>query len=72
MVHAEHHQSLEAEDKLRLLMCFLATHPDKMSDEAKLDQWVKLGGLTPQDSEAILNMAYLGVGSSSKPGDDGL
>ena len=45
---------------MRLLMCYMATHPEKMED-SKRDQWVKLGGLSPQDMEAVNNLAYLGV-----------
>lgn len=56
----DHHDKLNPEDTLRLLMCYLITHPERL-DQAKRDQWVKLGGLTQRDMEAIRNLAYLGV-----------
>ena len=59
---------MELEDKIRLLMCYLATHPEKM-DDAKRQQWIKLGGLSPQDMEAVDNLAYLGVQVMKQTGD---
>ena len=67
---AEHHQSLELEDKMRLLMCYLATHPETM-DDTKREQWAKLAGLSPQEMEAVNNLAYLGVQVMKQTGERG-
>ncbi|MEW5299817.1 MAG: hypothetical protein WDW36_002793 [Sanguina aurantia] len=53
-------QSLEPADKMRLFMCYLATHPGKL-DPTKRAQWMKLAKLTPQDMAAMCNLVYLGV-----------
>jgi hypothetical protein len=44
----------------RLLMCYAATHPEKMDDQKK-SQWQKLARLREEDMEAIVNLEYLGV-----------
>ena len=55
---------------MRLLMCYLATHPEKM-DDTKREQWAKLAGLSPQDMEAVNNLAYLGVQVMKQTGERG-
>ncbi|KAG6548880.1 hypothetical protein Mapa_009643 [Marchantia paleacea] len=59
-------QDLSAENKLRLLMIYAATHPEKL-DATKRLQWMKLARLTGDDMNAINNMEYLGVSVSKKP-----
>ncbi len=44
----------------RLLMCYAATHPEKM-DAAKQAQWQKLARLRPEDMNTIINLEFLGV-----------
>jgi hypothetical protein len=56
----DNHDHLDKMDKMRLFMCYLVTHPEKL-DGAKMEQWVKLGGLSSKDMEAICSLAYLGV-----------
>lgn len=46
--------------QVRLLMCYVATHPEKM-DDTKAGQWQKLAKLSTQDMETITNLEYLGV-----------
>ncbi|CAK0753523.1 hypothetical protein CVIRNUC_002227 [Coccomyxa viridis] len=47
-------------DKERLLMCYAATHPEKM-DQQKQVQWQKLAKLQPADMATIINLEHLGV-----------
>lgn len=44
----------------RLLMCYAATHPEKL-DAVKQAQWQKLAQLRPEDMTTIINLEYLGV-----------
>ena len=44
----------------RLLMCYAATHPEKM-DAQKQVQWQKLAKLQPADMSTIINLEALGV-----------
>eukprot|EP00891_Asterochloris_glomerata_P007891 jgi/Astpho2/7891/gw1.00118.18.1_t len=53
-------QNLLPEDKVRLLMCYCATHPEKM-DATKQMQWQKLAKLTDMDMNTITNLEFLGV-----------
>jgi hypothetical protein len=41
---ADKQSTLDVEDKMRLLMCYLATHPDKL-DATKRLQWMKVGSM---------------------------
>ncbi|KAL2632868.1 hypothetical protein R1flu_004347 [Riccia fluitans] len=58
-------QELSAENKLRLLMIYAATHPEKL-DATKRLQWMKLARLTGDDMNAINNLEYLGVSVTKK------
>lgn len=53
-------QKLAAEDKVRLLMSYVITHPEKM-DDARQQQWQKLAHLTDMDMNTINNLELLGV-----------
>ena len=55
--------------QLRLLMCYAATHPDKL-DASKLAQWQKLARLSDGDMGTLTNLECLGVPvlKRSKPG----
>ncbi|KAK9826197.1 hypothetical protein WJX81_006806 [Elliptochloris bilobata] len=63
------HATTPAQEKLRLLMCYAATHPDKL-DSAKLAQWQKLAKLGDADITTLTNLECLGVPvlKRSKPG----
>ncbi|KAK9906798.1 hypothetical protein WJX75_008240 [Coccomyxa subellipsoidea] len=54
------YQHIPATDKERLLMCYAATHPEKL-DAVKQAQWQKLAQLRPEDMTTIINLEYLGV-----------
>jgi syntaxin-binding protein 1 len=54
------HQMLPPEDKARLLLCYAATHQEKL-DPARQAQWQKVARLTAADMAAIVNLEYLGV-----------
>uniref|UniRef100_A0A061S1I1 Syntaxin-binding protein 1 n=2 Tax=Tetraselmis sp. GSL018 TaxID=582737 RepID=A0A061S1I1_9CHLO len=58
-------QDLEWLDKVRLLMCYVATHPEKL-DAAKAKQWQKLANLKPEYMHTIRNLEYLGVAVSKR------
>ena len=45
---------------MRIMMCYLATHPEKL-DDTKRAQWMKLAKLSPQDMGAVCNLSFLGV-----------
>eukprot|EP00210_Caulerpa_lentillifera_P003581 g3416.t1 len=60
-------QNLTAEDKMRLFMCYLATHPDKLDSERRL-QWQKLAQLNTSEMETMLNLEYLGISVTKKDG----
>jgi len=55
--------------QLRLLMCYAATHPEKL-DGAKLAQWQKLARLSDADIATLTNLECLGVPvlKRAKPG----
>lgn len=46
--------------QVRLLMCYVITHPEKM-DDAKQQQWQRLSHLTDMDMNSINNLELLGV-----------
>ena len=46
--------------QIRLLMCYVATHPEKL-DATKEQQWQKLAGLSPEDMSTVTNLEFLGV-----------
>ncbi|BDA46397.1 probable protein transport Sec1a [Coccomyxa sp. Obi] len=54
------HASIPSTDKERLLMCYAATHPEKL-DAAKQAQWQKLARLRDEDMGTIINLEFLGV-----------
>lgn len=56
----DHGKSLEPGDKLRLLLCYLATHPEKL-DATKAQQWVTAAGLDRADMDTLTNLAFLNV-----------
>lgn len=53
-------QKMSAEDKVRLLMSYVITHPEKM-DDARQQQWQRLAHLTDMDMNTINNLELLGV-----------
>ena len=53
-------QKMSTEDKVRLLMSYVITHPEKM-DDAKQQQWQRLAHLTDMDMNTINNLELLGV-----------
>ena len=58
--HGEEGLTYEAAVQLRLLICCLATHPDKM-DDAKAAQWQRMLDLSQEDMTSIFNLENLGV-----------
>ncbi|MCO5559681.1 hypothetical protein L7F22_013282 [Adiantum nelumboides] len=58
-------ENLTKENKLRLLMIYAASHPEKL-DAAKRLQWMKLARLTEEDMNPVVNMEYMGVSVSKK------
>eukprot|EP00879_Flechtneria_rotunda_P003010 GHRR01003228.1.p1 GENE.GHRR01003228.1~~GHRR01003228.1.p1 ORF type:complete len:663 (+),score=201.56 GHRR01003228.1:278-2266(+) len=57
--------SLDASDKMRLLMAYLATHPEKL-DAAKRQEWQQKARLDGQDMAAMCNLAFLNVAVMNK------
>ena len=47
-------------DKLRLLLCYSATHLEKL-DETRQSQWQKLARLDASEVKCLRNLEYLGV-----------
>lgn len=47
-------------EQIRLLICFVATHPEKM-DDSKAMQWARLADLSDADMAAITSLESLGV-----------
>lgn len=47
-------------DKLRLLMCYSATHQEKL-DNVRSSQWQKVAKLSARDMAIITNLEYLGI-----------
>ncbi|WIA41900.1 hypothetical protein OEZ86_009221 [Tetradesmus obliquus] len=64
---SDHGASLEAADKMRLFMAYIATHPEKL-DPVKRQQWQKLARLDDQDMAAVCNLAFLNVAVMKQPG----
>ncbi|GIL82467.1 hypothetical protein Vretimale_11867 [Volvox reticuliferus] len=57
----EHQSQMDPSDKVRLLACYLATHPGKL-DYTKRQQWQKTAGLTGEDMAALCEgLGRLGV-----------
>lgn len=52
---------------MRLFMCYLATHPDKLDTERRL-QWQKLARLDASQMDTMLNLEYLGISVTKKDG----
>eukprot|EP00850_Spirogloea_muscicola_P000416 SM000002S05496 [mRNA] locus=s2:67784:72742:- [translate_table: standard] len=52
-------------DKLRLLMIYAVTHPEKL-DSTKRMQWMKLAKLSEDDMRAVDNLEFLGVSVAKK------
>jgi syntaxin-binding protein 1 len=57
---AEQSTALDTLDKMRLFLCYLATHPEKL-DATKHSQWAKLARLSANEMNTVCNLAYLGV-----------
>ena len=53
-------QMLPEADKLRVLMCYSATHQEKL-DATRASQWQKVARLPPENMSTIVNLEYLGV-----------
>jgi syntaxin-binding protein 1 len=53
-------QTLPDADKLRLLMCYSATHQEKL-DPTRQAQWQKIARLSRADMAAVTNLEYLGI-----------
>ena len=53
-------QMLPVADKVRLLMCYCATHQEKL-DRTREGQWRKVARLNDADMTAITNLEYLGI-----------
>lgn len=51
---------------MRLFVCYLATHPEKL-DSSKRAQWQKLARLDAKDMAAVCNLAYLNVAVMKQP-----
>lgn len=58
---------ISTENKLRLLMIYAVTHPEKF-DSTKQLQWRQLAQVTVDDMSAVTNMEYLGISVSKKHG----
>jgi len=58
-------QELAPLDKVRILMCYVATHPEKL-DSSKFKQWQKLANLKAEHMHTLSNMEYLGVSVSKR------
>ena len=63
-MHGEH---LSKQDKLRVLMCYAATHPEKL-DKAKRQGWMKLARLSEEDMDTVVNLEHLGVAVNKRSG----
>lgn len=48
-------------------MCYLATHPDKLDSDRRI-QWQKVANLNAEEMATIVNLEYLGVSVSKKDG----
>lgn len=56
---------MKEEDKVRLLMTYVTTHPEKLDNSRRM-QWMKLAKLTAEDMNMINNLEYLGVAVSKR------
>jgi syntaxin-binding protein 1 len=64
-------QMLPSADKLRVLMCYSATHQEKL-DESRAAQWQKVARLAPKDMATLANLEFLGVPVMKRRGAGGL
>jgi syntaxin-binding protein 1 len=64
-------QMLPAADKLRLLMCYSATHQEKL-DATRAAQWQKVARLSAADMATLTNLELLGVPVVKRRGAGGL
>lgn len=66
-------QMLPVADKIRLLLCYSATHQEKL-DSVRQAQWQKVARITEADMDVIINLEYLGIPvcKRQKPGLAGL
>jgi syntaxin-binding protein 1 len=62
---------MSSENKLRLLMIYVATHPEKL-DATKRLQWMKLARLSGDEMNAVTNLEFLGVQVSKKQPQSGV
>ena len=53
-------QMLPAAEKLRLLMIYAATHPEKIDEQEAL-KWVQASGLTEKDIDTVVKLEQLGA-----------
>ncbi len=53
-------QTLPAAEKLRLLMIYAATHPEKIDEQEAL-KWIRASGLTRKDIDTVLKLEQLGA-----------
>lgn len=60
LAYLQKRTDMSALDKIRLLICFVATHPEKM-DDSKAMQWARLADLSDADMAAITSLESLGV-----------
>mmetsp|Transcript_8158 Transcript_8158/g.30100 ORF Transcript_8158/g.30100 Transcript_8158/m.30100 type:complete len:632 (+) Transcript_8158:183-2078(+) len=61
------HNVFSREDKMRLLMCYVSTHPEKL-DSSKRSMWTKIAALSNNDLNTIMNLENLGVAVSKTSG----
>lgn len=60
LVPAVWQQDMTTEDKVRLFICYCATHPEKL-DAEKMDKWMKAARLSKHDMMTVTNICMLGV-----------
>mmetsp|Transcript_537 Transcript_537/g.1661 ORF Transcript_537/g.1661 Transcript_537/m.1661 type:complete len:189 (+) Transcript_537:204-770(+) len=53
-------KTMSSVDKLRMLMCYAATHTGKLDNKRRM-QWLTILELTPEELSAVLNLELLGV-----------
>jgi syntaxin-binding protein 1 len=66
-----HGEDLSSQDKLRVLLCYAATHPEKL-DTSKRTQWMKLARLEEGDMKTVGNLEHLGIAVNKKKGLAGM
>lgn len=64
-------QVMQPIEKVRLLMCYCATHQEKL-DATRLAQWQKIARITTADMVAIINLEYLGIPVCKRAKSNGL